>query len=114
MIVAALLAALAVPQEPVAPPPGETTVTIQAVGPKPEFASGYLFVTFWVTGRADDGRETKHYVLYVGQSLPEVGARCTFRSTLNQIDYVAGEQAAVREPVPAVTAYDCDGVRFSS
>ncbi|WP_439472723.1 hypothetical protein [Brevundimonas sp.] len=114
MIVATLLAALALPQEPPAASPVETTLTIEAVGPKPEFDSGYLFVTFWATGRTDDGRVAKHYVLYMGQSLPEIGARCTFRSTLDQIDYVAGDQAAFREPVPAVTAYDCDGVRFSN
>lgn len=114
MIIAAVLASLALPQEPVAPPPVETTLIIEGVGPEPQFASGYLFVTFWVTGRTDDGRQTKHYVLYAGQSLPEVGARCVFRSTPNQIDYVEGEQAAFREPQPAVTAYDCGDLRFRS
>jgi hypothetical protein len=114
MIIAALLASLALPQEPAAPAPVETTLTIEAVGPRPEMDSGTLFVTFWVTGRADDGRQTKHYVLYAGQSLPEIGARCVFRSTPNQIDYVEGEQAAFREPQPAVTAYDCGDLRFRS
>ena len=114
MIIAALLATLALPQEPVVPAPVETTLTIEAVGPTPQIDSGYLFVTFWVTGRTDEGRQTKQYVLYAGQPLPSVGARCVFTSTRNQIDHVAGEQAAFREPVPAVTAYDCDGVRFSS
>jgi hypothetical protein len=114
MIVAALLAALALPQEPAAAAPVETTLTIEAVGPEPEFTSGYLFVTFWVAGQTDDGRQTKHYVLYMGQNLPRVGARCVFKSTPNQIDYVEGEQVAFREPRPAVTAYECGDVRFSS
>ncbi|WP_420478181.1 hypothetical protein [Brevundimonas sp. FT23028] len=112
MIIAALLASLVLPQEPAAPPPVETTLTIEVVGPSPEFGSGYLFVTFWATGRADDGQLTKHYVLYMGQPLPSVGARCVFRSTQNQIDYVEGEQTAFREPRPAVTSYDCGNRRF--
>lgn len=114
MIVAALLAALALPQESATPEPAETTLTIEAVGPQPEFASGYLFVTFWVSGRNEDGREAKHYVLYMGQPLLEVGARCIFKSTPNQIDYVAGERTDFREPIAVVTAYDCGDIHFAS
>ena len=114
MIAAALLASLALPQAPVTPPPVETRLTVEAVGPRPEFASGYLLVTFRVTGRTDDGQEAKHYVLYMGQPLLEPGARCTFRSTLNQIDHVAGERSVFRSPIPTVVSYDCGDIHFSA
>ena len=114
MIVAALLAAVALAQDSATSEPAETTLTIEAVGPQPEFASGYLFVTFWVTGRTESGRESKHHVLYMGQPLIPVGARCTLRSGLAQIDYVAGETSNFREPQPAVISYDCGDIHFSA
>ena len=114
MIMAALLAALALPQEPATPEPAETTLTIEAVGPQPEFDSGYLLVTFWVTGRTESGQESRHYVVYMGQPLIPVGARCTLRSGLTQIDYVAGETSNFREPQPAVISYDCGDIHFSA
>lgn len=101
-------------QEPPPPPSLEAILTVEATGPAPEFASGYLFVTFWVTGRTDDGQQARHYVLYMGQPLIPVGARCRLRSELAQIDVVAGEDSSFREPRPAVVSYECGDIRFSS
>lgn len=115
MILPVLLATLALPQTATPPDPlTETTVTIEATGPTPKFVSGYLFVTFWVTGRTDDGQTARHYVLYMGQPLLPVGARCTFHSEPAQIDMVGGEESNFREPHPAVVRYECGDIRFSS
>ena len=101
-------------QELPPPPSMEAILTVEATGPVPQFASGYLFVTFWVSGRTEDGQQAKHYVLYMGQPLIPVGARCRLRSEPAQIDIVAGEDSSFREPRPAVVSYECGDISFSS